>query len=574
MSSLSTLQDSKIEIAKPEIVTQYAFENYYTSILDGKIIGCEKLKRASELILETLYNPKEFHYDDRIAQQHVGFIEKYCRIPSGKLGAKFNLELFQRALLEVIFGFVDDDDLRQYQEVLEIIGRKNAKTTLAAAVEMDMLFNDLEGSPQIYNIATKREQALLGYRACVKMRALSPELSAHSRKRQSDIYFPQNFGYIQALASNTSGLDGLDTHCGVIDELAAIKDRDLYDLIKQSMYARKQPLLLEISTNGYHRNGIFDAQYKYAEDVLYGVINDKRFLPIIYELDSEEEMLNPKMWIKANPGLGTIKSFEKLKDNVQKALDDPSFKPTVLVKDFNIKQNNAAAWLSWEAIENTELWDTAEFDYCIGGFDAADSVDLNAAKAVCMRPNDNKIYVKQMYWLPEDVVEKDTSTRRERDNAPYRLWKEQGLLRTYPGNKVEKRVFLDWFIELRDKEGLQPLFIGYDPWHITEELLALFKMEFGENCMIPIRQGSKTLSEPMKNLKADLEANRIIYNNNPIDKWCMLNTTIKEDINGNIQPIKGRDKRLRIDGTVALICAYIVLMNNLDLYINLNKELK
>ena len=189
-----------------------------------------------------------------------------------------------------------------------------------------------------------------------------------------------------------------------------------------------------------------------------------------------------------------------------------------------------------------------------------------------MRPDDPNIYVKSMYWIPETVLEQvsKTGSRRERDNMPYDLWVKQGLMRVWEGNKVDKVCFLQWFSELREKEDLYTMFIGFDPWHIDDTLLAAFKAEFGPNSMIPVRQGIYTLSDPMKQLRADLQAKRIIYNGNPIDKMCLANTEIKVDINGNIQPVKGLDPRKRIDGTVALINGYKVLKDKYDQFVNLN----
>ncbi len=549
------------------------FERYFTDILDNKIVACEKMKLVSEMLLENYYNPGEFHFDYDIASKHIDFIEKFCKLPTGKLGQPFKLELFQKARFQALFGFVDDNNLRQYNECLIIEGRKNGKTSETSAVEIDMLVNDNEGSPQIYNIATQLEQAKLGFNSALKMIKQSPFLSKHVKKRAADLYFSYNLGYIKALASNTNSLDGLDVHCAVIDELAAIKNRDIYDLIKQAMGARQQPLLFTITTNGFVREGIFDSQYEYASNLLEGKLSEPnvRFLPFIYELDSIDEWDKEECWMKANPGLGTVKSYDYLRQMVQKAKDDPSFKPTVMVKDFNMKQTSESAWLRYEDFANEEKFDI-KFDYAIGGMDAADTTDLNAAKAICMRPDDDKIYVRSMYWIPQSVIDEQekNGNRRERDNVPYSLWISQGYLRTCPGNKCDKRIFLEWFKELRDTEDLYVVYIGYDPWHIDDTLLREFKSEFGPNSMIPVRQGTITLSQPMKDLKADLQAKRVIYNNNPIDRWCFFNTEIKTDVNGNIQPVKSLDSRKRIDGTVSLICGYKVLQDYKDKYINLN----
>ena len=540
------------------------FEQYFSGIGDGRIIACEKMKRIADTLMEKYLNPGEFHFDMEIANRHIEFIERFCKLPTGKLGQPLRLELFQKARLQSIFGFVDDNNLRQYNEVLIIEGRKNGKTTETAAIELDMLMNDKEGAPQIYNVATMLDQARLGFNAANKMRMQSPLLKKHIRKRAADLYCAMNMGFIKALASNTNSLDGLDTHCGVIDELAAIKNRDIYDLVKQSMGAREQPLLFCITTNGFVREGIFDSQYQYASDVLFDRARNNRFLPFIYELDHIDEWDREECWIKANPGLGTVKSIDYLRQMVQKAKDDESFKPTVLVKDFNLKQTSEAAWLRFEDFENTATF-TGPFRYGIGGMDAADSVDLAAAKVLCMRRDDPNIYVRQMYWMPQAVLDRqeETGNRRERDNVPYQLWKDKGLLRTVPGNKVDKKVMLDWFCELRDQEDIYILYIGYDPWHIDDSLLREFQSEFGEKAMIPVRQGVITLSQPMKDLKADLQAKLIVYNDHPIDKWCFFNTVVKTDVNGNIQPVKGMDTRNRIDGTLALIDGYKVLQDKM-----------
>ena len=546
-----------------------AIEQYAVAILDGKIKACRRIKQMYEKLLYQYYNPGQWHFDQAIADRHINFMERFCRQPES--GQPLRFELFQRAKLEAIFGFVDDCNLRQYQEVLTIEGRKNGKTTEMAAVEIDLLANDGEGSPQVYNVATKRDQAMLGFNACLSMIKRSSDLSGILRKRVSDIYFAHNLGFIKALAANSNGLDGLNSHGVIIDELAAIKNRDLYDLMKQSMSARSQPLLFAITTNGFVRDNIFDAQYDYACSVLDGTIDDDRFAAFIYELDDPDEWLDESCWIKANPGLGTIKKYDFLKRCVEKAKADPSFMPTVKTKDFNLKETGASSWLRWDDLNNDATFDTT-FDYCVGGFDAADTTDLNAAKALMMRPDDPNVYVKSMYWIPETVLEQvaKTGSRRERDNMPYDLWVKQGLMRVWEGNKVDKVCFLQWFMELRDKDDLYTMFIGFDPWHIDDTLLAAFKAEFGPNSMIPVRQGIYTLSDPMKSLKADLQAKRIIYGGNPIDKMCLANTEIKVDINGNIQPVKGLDPRKRIDGTVALINGYKVLKDKYDQFVNLN----
>ena len=542
------------------------FEKYFGAILDGKIVACDKMKRVSEILIERYLAPDEFHFDAGIANRHTKFIETFCKVPSGKVGAPLKLELFQKARLQALFGFVDDNDLRQYNECLTMEGRKNGKTTETAAVEIDLLVDDKEGAPQIYNVATQREQATLGFNAAHKMVMQSPMLSTNIKKRVADLYFDGNMGFIKALASNTNSLDGLDVHGAVIDELAAIKDRDIYDLIKQAMGARRQPLLFCITTNGYVREGIFDAQYKYASEVLNGTVKNPRFLPFIYELDSPDEWTDERCWIKANPGLDTIKSREYLREMVQKAKDDPSFKPTVLVKDFNIPQSGSSTWLPFESIINEATFDMDKVahSYAIGGCDLSSVYDLTCATLVIRKPNDETVYVLQQYFIPQRKI--DESLGADTKQVPYKLWAEQGWLTINEGAQVDYSLVTQWFKDMVEKYDIRPLWICYDRalagyWQAEMEEYG-FEME-------KTAQGPFTWSQPMKELGCALTEHQINYNNNPILRWCLANTGVKalnKDGIETIQPVKLQQNR-RIDGMVSLLNAWVGYVKHLDEYI-------
>ena len=546
-------------------------EEYWEKIKSGEIVACHRIKQVYAHLNDKLKKPGEYTpyiFDEELANLPIDFIETFIKQAQGELGANLKLQLFQKAKLQAMFGFVHKDTfLRQYNEVLTIEGRKNGKTTELAAVEIYMGVADGEGSPEIYNVATKLDQAQKGFQECYKMIQQSKALNKHFKKRKSDLYIKYNFGTIKALASNTNGLDGLNAHMVTIDELAAIKNRDLYDLMKQSMSARRQPLLHCITTNGFVRNSIFDSQYEYACKVLDGKVKDDKFLAFIYELDDKEEWDKEDCWIKANPGLGTIKKIDFLRDCVNKAKSDAAFKATVMVKDFNMKENSASAWLRWDQLNNETTFDIKEmkFDYAIGGFDLAETTDLASAKLLCMRADDPNIYVLSMYFVPESKLNYEEDNKED-DQVPYKLWEKQGFLRVCQGNKVNKHDMLEWFKEIRDTYDIYIPWVGYDPWHVDDSLLEDYKAEFGPQSMEKVRQGIYTLSAPMKELKADLEANKVIYNNNPILKWCLSNVEVKTDINGNIQPVKGVDSRKRIDGAVALIIAYVMLKNHFNEY--------
>lgn len=516
-----------------------------------------------------------YHFREEYAQKHVQFIERFCRLPSGRLGHDFELELFQRAILSVVFGFVDADGTRQYREVLWIMGRKNGKTALASAIELDLLINDDEGAPEVYNVATAHDQAAKGFNNAWRMVQTSPALTKHIRKRVADLYCDLNMGSIKALSANTNHLDGLDISGAIVDELAAMKNRDLYDLTIQGTSARRQPLVLEITTNGFVRNGIFDAQYEYACKWLDGqATGDKaeRFIAFIFELDEREEWQDESCWIKANPGLGTIKSLAALRQNVSKAKDDPTFLPTLLVKDFNLIENQSQAWLTWDEIHNDATFDPSDgsFTYAVLGVDAADTTDLTAACLLMQRPGDPNIYAMHMAWIPQRALEQAEREGRRggRDGVPYDTWIARGLMRTCDTPIMDKRDVLDWVAEVQSEYGIYAVACGYDPWHMRDvPTQEAYEDYFGADNMQKIVQGAQTLSMPMKELRALYKEGRIVDNGNPIAEWCRSNVAIRTDVNGNIQPDKkNQDPRNRIDAWAAECDAFIAMKNIADDY--------
>ena len=300
-------------------------------------------------------------------------------------------------------------------------------------------------------------------------------------------------------------------------------------------------------------------------------MEDDRFLPFVYELDDRDEWVNESAWVKANPGLGTVKRLDHLRGHVNKALQDTSFRPTVLTKDFNMPENQASAWLSFEEAVNEETFDLASmgFRYGICGFDAADTIDLTCAQMLLMRPGDQRIYELSMYWMPEDAIlgPSEAGDRDGRDKVPYELWISRGLLRTVPGNKVDKRVLIEWLQELKDEHDIYTYAVGFDPWHMDDATRRELEAFVGKSRAVPVRQGAATLSQPMKQIRADYRANRIVDNHNPVNEWCRMNVTVKVDVNGNIQPVKkDLNPSNRIDGFAAEIDAYTTLCNLMEDY--------
>lgn len=556
-------------------------ERYLLDVKSGKITVCKRIKQLAEMMLPRFKDGYErWHFDIEKALKPVRFTERFCCSP--ETGEHLVLEPYEMLVIEIAFGFVDDDGMRQFQEVLVLWARKNGKSSLGAALELYMLVADGEGAPQVYNVANSKAQASLAYGIALKMMRRSKELQARLRKgtvpdRDHDgIIFDHNSGYITVLTNQTRNLDGLNVHFCLFDEMHANTNRDQYDLIKQGMSARKQPLLLAITTNGFERENLFDDQYDYACGILDGKVKDDRFLPVIYELDDRNEWLDERCWVKANPGLGTVKSWEYLRDAVNKGMQDPSFLPTLMTKDFNMPESRAAAWLTFdESVNEAPLpelpasgrYSDIGFRYGIAGFDASDTTDLSAGKFLMMRRDDPHIYELSMYWLPEDALKKGDGYRRERDDVPYRQWEERGLLRTVPGNTVPKRVFIEWLEEIKQNYDVYTFAVGYDPWHIIgtdEEQLVSYT---GKDLCEKVRQGPQTMSMPGKEFRAQLADCKVVDGHNPVNEWCRMNVQVTTDNNANIKFVKMQGKaKNRIDGFIAELCAYIAYLRHKDEY--------
>ena len=431
-----------------------------------------------------------------------------------------------------------------------------------------MMLGDKEGGAEVDCVASKKDQAKIVFDEARNMVAQSPHLAKYIKKRRTDMYSPYNFGVFQPLSSDSNTLDGLNPHCGIIDELHSIKDRNIYDVVKQGMSARRQPLLFQITTSGMNRNTIYDAQYEYAEKVLNGDVPDEHFLALIYELDSSSEWLMPDAWVKANPGLGTIKSLKTLTDNVEKAKNDLAFRPTVLTKDFNLKNVSADTWLTWEQLDNEETFDISEVEntYALGGCDLSATTDLTCATLLIRKRGSEKLYVLQHYFLPQARIDKlEATTTKE---APYKIWAERGLLTLCQGTMVNYADVTAWFQKMRDEHRIDMWRCGYDralAGYWAEEMASVF----GDSVMEKVAQGPFTWTAPMKELGAMLTDKMVNYNNNPMLKWCLSNTGVKATGTvESIQPVKIQQNK-RIDGMVSLLNAYVIYVKYREDYLNL-----
>lgn len=543
---------------------------YWRKIESGEIRTSRRVKAVYGKLVREMDEPEAgspYYFDEETGERPIIFIETFCKQSQGTLGAPLVLDLFQKAFIQTLFGWLEKaTGYRRFRETLFLVARKNGKSTLLAAIALYLLVADYEGAAEIYSVATKKDQARKTLTEAVNMVKQSPELRAVIKKRRNDIYFPATASKFEALASDSNTLDGLNSHAVIIDELHAIRDRNLYEVMKQSTSSRRQPLVIMITTSGTVRESVFDNLYSYACDVADGKIIDERFLPILYELDARAEWTDPQMWIKANPGLGTIKQYSTLAEFVERAKKNPEDLPGVLCKDFNVAEVAAAVWLSFEDIKSDAVFTMQDVynTYAVGGCDLSATTDLTCASLLIRRSAaDPIIYVLQHYFLPQKRI--DQLDEHNTKEAPYKTWAERGLLTICDGARVDYSLVTAWFCQMRDEFKIDAFAVGYD-----RALAGYWVDEMKANGfdMRAVAQGPFTWSQPMREMGAAFADKKVNYNKNPVLVWCLSNTAAKKSGVNNIQPVKITDRR-RIDGMVSLLNAWVIYVRDFEDYMYL-----
>jgi len=530
---------------------------YYHQIEAGNILVGEELKKQLDILLQDLNNPR-YVFDENHGNLRIDFIETFCKHTKSPFnGQPFILELWEKAIIQVAYGFkLKDSGLRRFNEVILLVARKNGKTTFIAGIDLAEFFLS-KGGVDIVCASNTSEQANILFEEINNMREQSPALSNEKRSKKNVffIYSPKTKNKIKKLSAQSRNKDGYNIEVGCIDEVHEMTDSKVYDAIKQSQSTKKEPLIFIITTEGTTVGGFLDNKLDYARKMLKGEITDERVLPWLYTQDNTQEIYDDsRNWQKSNPSIGVVKLTSYLEDVMNKSKNDHSTRVTMLCKDFNIKQVDQGAWLSFDDLNNEAKYElnSLKNSYAIGGVDLSSTTDLTAAVLVIQKKDDNKKYVLAHFFMPSDVVKK----RMEEDNVPYDIWIKRGFITLTEGSQNDFSLVTQWFMKMIQEHQIRPLWVGFDPWNSQYWIKEMEDLGFN---MEKVRQGVYSLSEPMKQLEADLKNKLINYDNNPILKWCLSNTQAKVDLNGNIQPSKLNSKYKRIDGTVALIIAYAVL---------------
>lgn len=561
-----------------KIYTSHILE-YIRLIKSGEILVGEELQLQLDKLKKELTDPiyqniMNIQIDFEASEKRISFIETKCKhFEAPFAGKPFILDIFQKSFIEAIFAIkIWDDEIgryvRKYQDVLFLVGRKNGKTPLIGAICLAEWFCG-EAGKKILCASNNYDQADLMFQAINSMREESPSLEKVTRKNIKGIFFGnpkqkkkkgkfsyQNKGSIRKLSAKTGAKEGRNIGIGAVDEVFEMEDDSLVMPIRQALSTQDEPLYFELTTEGFTQDGYLDKRLIEARKVLHGEVENERWLIWLYTQDSEEEIWeDEKSWQKSNPGIGIIKKWSFLRRMINESKLSSSQRAYVLAKDFNLKQNNAQAWLSKNDVENDLTFDLDDFKngIAIGAADLSETTDLTNARILFYNPETKKKYTHTMYFIPEaKLKEADKETK-----AKFTKWVKEGFLFLCSGNEVEQSDVVAWFVKLYKQYKIRLFRVGYDKWQAKA-----FKSEmedYGYD-MEKISQGYD-LSAAMNLVEADLKSNLLNYNQNPMDKMCLENVAAKWNSQATKRmPVKVQGKvDYWIDGAVTILIAYETL---------------
>lgn len=535
------------------------------------IIGSEMWTELCNLEQDLLND--EYHYDREAALLRMDFMSNCVRLTKSPYYNKpMVLMLWQRAFIEAAYSFKMAKESRdagfwidRFQKILLLIGRKNAKTETCSGLGLSEFVTGPDGADLVCASNDDRQSGL-SYEAIDTMRKLIDPKSLDTRRTQTNLLNIVTNSKIFKLSVQTRNREGFNIDWALVDECHEMKTNELAKAVEQSQSTKDNPKLFEITTEGFVEGGYLDDRLAAFRAVLNGEdtgLAAKRMLPWLYTMDSEQEVWlgnrENRLWEKANPSMAYgIKKYSYLEMQVEMARKTVADKRFVFAKDFNIKQTGAAPWLDRDAYVYTAVYDLEAFRgcYCLGAVDLAETTDLCCAKVLLMRPGDPVKYIHTRYFIPESKLRPDADDHAA--GAKYAEWAQADLITVSPGNDNDLALVADWFYSLYTEHGIRLWRCGYDQRFAKDWIKRMGDYGWtnvGDDdtrdlFMIP--QNAPALSNALKLTEADLRAQLLNYNENPVDIWCWGNSALKMDTFGNCLCVK-QQSTAKIDGAVCTI---------------------
>lgn len=492
----------------------------------------------------------EFYFDGKAADLAVTFFEKLLVHVKGEwAGRPFALQPWQRdGIIRPLFGWKRrSDGTRRYRRAYIEIPRKNGKSTLGAGIGLYLLFADNEPGAEVYSAAADRDQAHIVFDVAKSMTEGSAALSRFAQIYKRSIVIERTASVYKVLSADAFTKHGLNAHGIVFDELHAQPNRELWDVLNTSTGARRQPLMVMITTAGYDRESICWEQHEYAVEVLAGRLEDPAFFAYIAGAEEGDDWADPVVWAKANPGLGETIKLDYLAGEALRAQQVPAYQNTFRRLHLNQWTSQDSRFLDMTAWDvcGAPLPDLAG-RLCYGGLDLASTTDIAAFVLVFPPVEEGEpFWILPSFWIPGDNL----IGRERRDRAPYHAWAAQGLISATPGNVIDYATVQRDIVELGTVYNIAE--IAFDRWgaeSIRQDL------EGAGFTMIAMGQGFASLSAPTKELVRLILAGEISHGGDPVLRWMADGVAVRQDPAGNVKPDKAKSTR-RIDGIVAGIMA-------------------
>lgn len=544
----------RLEPANELLTTWYAQQ-----AVKGKILVSKKNKQAAQRHLNDLkrQGTDEFPWifvEDK-GHRPIRFMEKYCKPSKGDFD-KLTIQPWQHFIIGSLYGWVHKDTgIRRFREGLIFVGRKNGKSTLISGLVNYAVSKDGENGADIFLLANSKQQASIIFEEAKAMVKKSPLLRKHYTPLRYEIKHEKSFSKIEARASDSEKLDGLNTHLGVFDEIHEFKDYKLINIIKKSRGSRKQPLILYITTAGYQLDGPLVNYYEQGVDALDGLIVDERTFYYLAELDSEKEFEEPETWIKANPNIGVSLDLEIMMEDWAKDKRTPEERSDFITKQFNIFINaNKMPFIGIDTLKKNNKHLKVEDLYgmnAVGGYDLSDSEDFTSACLEIPIFDTGEIFVLSHSWIPKK------KTLLNNEKISYREWSDAGYLTIVDEEYISEDNVYDWFIEQAKHFNIE--LITYDPAKAFR-LNKAFEQD-GYPTEI-VRQGFLTLGPAMDDLRNMFLDGKVIFNENPLLRWYINNVELVMDRNRNKMPTKSNRYR-KIDGFAAMLNSHTKVMEKL-----------
>ena len=533
-------------------MNNYIYE-YFQAIRDGSIVVGKWILLLYEYIVKGLEN-RLFYFAPKKANRAVKFIENYCHHSKGR-NDLLKLELWQKALVSVIFGILDENNFRQFREVILVVARKNGKSLFAAAIAEYMSFLDDEYGAEVYCLAPKLEQADIIYSCFWQMCQQEEEIKSRIKSRKSDYYIESTNTSIKKIAFNAKKSDGFNPHLVVCDEIASwVGDagKKQYEVMKSALGARRQPLILSCTTSGYVNEGIYDELILRGTRFLLGDSKEKRLLPVFYMIDDVEKWNDINELAKSNPNLGVSVSVDYMLEEIAIAEGSLSKRSEFMTKYCCIKQNSSQAWLPIKAVEKAsgKHFDMEDFrsNYCVAGIDLSQTTDLTSACLVIEK--DEELFVISHFWLPAEKL----SDAIAKDGIPYQEMIEKGILTLAGENFVDYHSVFDWLVKAVQEYELLPLVVGYDRYSSQYLIQDLNGFGFKTD---DVYQGHN-LTPVIYECEGLMKDGKVHIGDNALLKIHLLDSAIESDSRTQNVRLKKLAQRSHIDGTAALLDALCV----------------